>query len=231
MLQEMDTSGLTEEELHILSETKAWQFNNDLQEVGPSIWREWYGALYQMLWDELEDKNEALTKPYTYQTIYLLKQHGNHEFMDIIATKDKKEIAKDLFLLSFKKAVKKLKEIKEKKGNYKWVNYKGTYAGHLLQGLPAFSRFNIPIGGDRNIVNATSENHGPSWRMIVEMDSPPKALGIYPGGQSGNPGSKYYDNFIEDWARGDYLQLHFLQSDKKTAEIISTQTLTPANHE
>ena len=31
-------------------------------------------------------------------------------------------------------------------------DYKGTYAGHLLQGLPAFSRFDIPIGGGRNIV-------------------------------------------------------------------------------
>ncbi len=101
------------------------------------------------------------------------------------------------------------------------------FVGHLLQALPAFSRLNIPIGGDSNAVNAMSKNHGPSWRMIVEMTSPPTALGIYPGGQSGNPGSKYYDNFIDDWAAGKYLELLFMQDQNKTEGIISTQTLTP----
>ena len=151
--------------------------------------------------------------------------------MDMVATKDTKETAKDLFLLSFKKAVTDLKNAKEKHGNYNWGTHKETYAGHLLQGLPAFSRFNIPIGGDRNIVNATSKNHGASWRMIVEMSSPPKALGIYPGGQSGNPGSKYYDNFIDDWAAGEYNNLNFLQSKVATDKIIGTQTLKPAKHD
>ncbi len=100
-----------------------------------------------------------------------------------------------------------------------------------MQALPAFSRFDIPIGGDRNIVNATSENHGPSWRMIVDMTSPPTGIGIYPGGQSGNPGSRYYDNFIDDWAAGKYYNLNFLQSNEVTNDIIGTQTLTPARHD
>ena len=231
MLENMDSSSLTEEEQAVYEEIKAWKFNNDVDEVGPSIWRQWYGKLYNMLWDEFDRDDLALARPFTYQTIFLLKNNGDMEFMDIVETKDKKETAEDLFLLSFKEAVKRLLEIKQEKGDYKWANYKGTYAGHLLQALPAFSRFDIPIGGDRNIVNATSENHGPSWRMIVEMTSPPTALGIYPGGQSGNPGSKFYDDFIDDWAAGEYNELHFLQSDEATEDIIATQMLTPASHE
>jgi len=228
MLEHMDASGLTEQEQFVYEEIKAWKFNNDIDEVGPSIWRQWYDNLNDLLWDEFDDDDLALISPYTYQTIYLLKNHGDLEFMDIVETEDKTETANDLFLLSFKEAVKQLSKIKQEKGDYKWANYKGTYVGHLLQALPAFSRFDIPIGGDRNIVNATSENHGPSWRMIVEMTSPPEALGIYPGGQSGNPGSKYYDNFIDDWAAGKYHSLHFLQSDEITGDVIGTQTLTPA---
>ena len=226
MLETMDISNLTAEEKIIFDEAKAWKYNNDIDEVGPSIWKQWYGKLYNMVWDEFDIEGTALDAPSTYQTIYLLKNKGEDAFMDIIKT-PKKETAKDLFLLSFKEAANRLMEIKLEEGNYIWVNYKGTYAGHLLQGLPAFSRFDIPIGGGRNIVNATSENWGPSWRMIVEMTSPPTALGIYPGGQSGNPGSKYYDNFIDDWAAGKYHQLNFLQSDIATDVIISTQTLTP----
>ena len=230
MLEQMDTSSLTSEEKAIYDEIKAWEFNNDIDEVGPSIWRQWYGKLYNMVWDEFEVEDTALEKPFAYQTIYLLKNHGEHEFMDIVDTDDK-ETAKDLFLLAFKKAAERLLEIKNEEGNYTWANYKGTYAGHLLRGLPAFSRFDIPIGGDRNIVNATSENHGPSWRMIVEMTTPPTAIGIYPGGQSGNPGSKYYNNFIDDWAAGEYHSLNFLQSNEALEAIIGTQTLTPAHHE
>ena len=231
MLAQMDTSSLTEEELAIYKEMKAWEFNNDIEEVGPAIWRQWYGRLYNLLWDEFDSEESALASPYTYQTIFLLKNHGSHPFMDVIETEDRVETANDLFLMAFKAAAERLLEIKAEKGDYKWANYKGTYAGHLLQGLPAFSRFDIPIGGDRNIVNATSENHGPSWRMIVEMSSPPTALGIYPGGQSGNPGSKYYDDFIDDWAAGEYHSLNFLQSNEATEAIIGTQTLKPSSNE
>ncbi|MDC3388734.1 penicillin acylase family protein [Flavobacteriaceae bacterium] len=227
MLESMDVSNLTPEEKEIFDEAKAWKYNNDIDEVGPSIWKQWYAKLYTILWDEFDIEATALDAPSTYQTIYLLKNKGDDAFMDIIET-PKTENAKDLFLVAFKKAASDLIALKSETGNYTWVNYKGTYAGHLLQGLPAFSRFNIPIGGGRNIVNATSENWGPSWRMIVEMTSPPTALGIYPGGQSGNPGSKYYDNFIDHWAAGKYHQLNFLQNDVTTDAVISTQTLTPS---
>ncbi|MBU2929521.1 penicillin acylase family protein [Winogradskyella psychrotolerans] len=228
MLEHMDVSSLTKEEKAIYNEIKAWKFNNDIDEVGPSIFRQWYGKLYNLVWDEMDDDDTLLDTPYTYQTIYLLKNKGDDDFMDIKDTPET-ETAKDLFLLAFKSAAERLIEIKEEKGDYTWLKYKATHADHLLQGLPAFSVFDIPIGGDRSIVNATSEDHGPSWRMIVEMTSPPTALGIYPGGQSGNPGSKYYDNFIDDWAAGEYHELNFLQSNTATDAIIGTQTLTPKN--
>ena len=51
---------------------------------------------------------------------------------------------------------------------------------------------------------------GPSWRYIVEMQEDSiYAIGIYPGGQSGNPNSKNYDNFIDKWAKGDYIDLNY----------------------
>ncbi|WP_179016859.1 penicillin acylase family protein [Winogradskyella forsetii] len=226
MLKTMDVSNLTKEEKEIYDIAEEWQYNNDKDKKGPSIWNAWWDVLYDMVWDEFEVEDTALETPFTYQTIYLLKNKGDDDFMDIIDTPEK-ETAKDLFNLSFSKAVKNLNDWKAENGDLNWVNYKGTFAGHLLQALPAFSRFDIPIGGGKNIVNATSENWGPSWRMIVEMTSPPAALGIYPGGQSGNPGSKYYDNFIDTWAAGEYHSLNFLQSDKATEAIISTQILTP----
>ncbi|OUS00048.1 penicillin acylase family protein [Flavobacteriales bacterium 33_180_T64] len=224
----MELSSFTSEELVIYNQIKSWDFNNDIDKVGPSIWSTWWNKLYNITWDEFDVEDVALDTPFAYQTIYLLKNNSEDAFMDIVDTSEI-ETAKDLFLITFKDTAKELNEWKLENGDYNWQAYKATYVGHLLQALPAFSRFDLPIGGDRNIVNATSKNHGPSWRMIVEMSTPPKALGIYPGGQSGNPGSKYYDNFINDWAAGQYHELNFMQSATESYNIMSTQTLTPSN--
>ena len=50
--------------------------------------------------------------------------------------------------------------------------------------------------------------------------------GIYPGGQSGNPGSKYYDNMVDDWVKGNIYELLFLKSpDEKRAALIGATML------
>src|SRR5690554_10458 len=226
MLEHMDTSSLNQEEQNVLKLIKDWDYNSDIDKIAPSIWDLWWKKLYPITWDEFEDENVAYTKPFIYQTIYMLKNHPEDDFMDILATPEK-ETSKDLFLITFKETVKELSAWKKTHGDYNWQAYKGAYVGHLLQGLPAFSRFDLPIGGDRNTVNAADTNHGPSWRMIVEMSTPPKAYDIYPGGQSGNPGSKYYDNFIDRWAVGEYFEALFIQDQNNTEGVISTQTLTP----
>ncbi len=226
IFEQMDTSTLNPGEQVLLKEIKAWDYYSTINQTAPAIWETWWTKLYKITWDEFEVKDLALNKPFAYQTIYLFKNKPDDLFMDIVAT-PAKETAKDLFLISFKETARELSDWKAKNGAYTWGNFKATYAGHLLQGLPAFSRFNIPVGGSGNTVNAASKNHGPSWRMIVEMTSPPKAIGIYPGGQSGNPGSRFYDNFIDKWAAGEYINLLFMQDQNSTSEIVSTQTLTP----
>jgi len=226
IFEHMDTKTLTANEQSIWNEIKTWDYYGGINQSAPSIWETWWSKLYQLTWDEFDVKGLALTKPFAYQTIYLLKNYPDDPFMDIMATPEK-ETSKELFLISFKQAARELSEWKAKNGNYNWGTFKATYAGHLLQALPAFSRFNIPVGGSSNAVNAASKNHGPSWRMIVEMTSPPKALGIYPGGQSGNPGSRYYDDFIDKWAAGEYINLLIMQDQNETREKMTTQTLIP----
>ena len=53
---------------------------------------------------------------------------------------------------------------------------------------------NVISGGGDDIINAFTKYHGPSWRMVVELTDKINAYAIYPGGQDGNPGSKYYDH-------------------------------------
>jgi penicillin amidase len=70
---------------------------------------------------------------------------------------------------------------------------------------------NLPIGGGTHIINAATGNWGPSWRVVVHMTDETEAYGIYPGGQNGNPGSKYYDQFIDQWVKGEYNKLWIMR--------------------
>jgi penicillin amidase len=59
--------------------------------------------------------------------------------------------------------------------------------------------------------------------MIVEMGPEIKAMGIYPGGQSGNPGSKFYDNFVDKWAVGEYLPVDLREKNDTSAVLFQTK--------
>ncbi|HEY8691078.1 MAG TPA: penicillin acylase family protein, partial [Chitinophagaceae bacterium] len=95
-----------------------------------------------------------------------------------------------------------------------WAKYKDTKVVHLAK-LDAFSRLHLPIGGGTHCINAAKSNHGPSWRMIVSLTPETEAYGVYPGGQSGNPGSKYYDNFIDTWVAGKYYPLWVMKQNEE----------------
>ena len=226
LIENLNESSLTDSEKDALSILKSWDFDNAIDSKAPGLFSSWNNSLYNMIWDEFDDEDTELKYPFTYQYMSMLKNNPTDKFMDVIDTPEI-ETANDLIQLSFKETVEKLNKWKEKNGDYTWQNYKGAYVGHLLQALPAFSVQNIPIGGEGNSVNASKRNHGPSWRMIVEMGDKPKGFGIYPGGQSGNPGSKYYDNFIDDWAKGNYFEINFMESESDSSSIQSTQTLKP----
>jgi penicillin G amidase len=70
-----------------------------------------------------------------------------------------------------------------------------------------------PAGGDPRTVNAADNglqsDFGPSWRMVITWTGPGAATGeaIYPGGQSEDPSSPWYDNLVGPWRNGRYLPL------------------------
>ena len=74
-------------------------------------------------------------------------------------------------------------------------------------------------GGDPWTVDAADglpvATSGPSWRMIVRWAGPGRAVaeGIYPGGQSENPVSPWYENLVADWWDGRYLLLPWAAAD------------------
>jgi penicillin amidase len=76
--------------------------------------------------------------------------------------------------------------------------------------------------GDANTLLAAPDfpsSHGPSWRMVVDWGAG-TFQGIYPGGQSENPASQWYENRVDNWFNGQYAAM--LTADQAAASSGST---------
>jgi penicillin amidase len=82
----------------------------------------------------------------------------------------------------------------------------------------------IAADGCPDAINATGYSFGPSWRMVISLEEKVKGYAVYPGGQSGNPASKYYKNMIDAWVKGQYYTLNSSASAEDIRKI-KTQTI------
>jgi penicillin amidase len=151
-----------------------------------------------------------------------MKAEPDGDWFDLMFTEEK-ETAAFWINKGYIGMLDEMDRLKEDTDSISWGAYKNTHISHLIPNLTPFGRFNIPIGGGKGIVNAAASDWGPGWRMIVEMGPETKATGIYPGGQSGNPGSKFYDNFVDKWASGEYLSVDLREKSDTAAILFQTQ--------
>ncbi|OJV25709.1 MAG: hypothetical protein BGO32_00285 [Bacteroidetes bacterium 37-13] len=224
----LDETQLSTEEKEVLSTLKKWNFYVNPQELAPVYFEIWWNELRILLFDEMRDPKTALKQPTFYTVVQMLKHDSTSVFYDIVAT-PQKETRADIVMKSFKVIAESLRkkefvEVHEPYGrdeihkiesteNLDWGKYKATKVAHLAN-LDAFSRLNVYNGGNLGVINATNSSHGPSWRMVVDFGER-KAHVVYPGGESGNPASKFYDNMVDTWAKGEYYTAAFFNEKPK----------------
>jgi penicillin amidase len=227
-LAALDTTTLTAPQRQAYRVLSRWNYENDINSIGATYYEAWWRALFPLVWDEMRQNKVALDEPTAYTTIKLIKEKPDLSFFDIVATPEK-ETAREVLRISFAKSVDNVEAWKAEKGKEpRWADFKDTFIGHLLQGIPAFS-YHVEHGGNREIINASSRINGPSWRMVVSLEKAKvKAWGVYPGGQSGNPGSPFYNNLLTPWSKGEYFSFQFFADPAKMHDVYTTLTLTPA---
>lgn len=82
-----------------------------------------------------------------------------------------------------------------------------------LSGAAGLGYGPYPAGGDPWTINAADggmdSSFGPSWRMVVGWTGPADAVAaaVYPGGQSENPASPWYDDLVPYWWNGQLLPM------------------------
>ncbi|UBM57917.1 penicillin acylase family protein [Marinilongibacter aquaticus] len=227
-LMALDSSDLADSPA--LSLLKKWDLRNEAHSQAASIFEEWLPTFLDMVWDDELPEGQNMLHPDEVRTFQMMQEDKSSHWFDNVQTENKKESFEDIVYQSFKKSIEKLeKEHGELSDDWDWYKVKHTKIGHLVPAFEAFSRNHIENGGGKRIVNATTGKTGPSWRMVVQLDKNwPKAYGLYPGGQSGNPASAHYDNMIDSWVKGELLPLIFLKdAQEESSSITQTLTLNP----
>ncbi len=210
LLQHVQRAELNTEERMLLQKFEQWNLRSDPKEEGPVIFGQWWKQLSESVWLDNITRPDSLKVmiPQDQTLAEALLKDTAFYFVDDIRT-PQKETLSELVTNALIKASDALRG-----QPMEWAAYKATGVRHLLgSSLPMFSRLNLPIGGGSNIINAATGAWGPSWRMVVQMTDETEAYGIYPGGQSGNPGSLYYDSFVDKWAAGQYNTLRIMKNE------------------
>jgi penicillin amidase len=190
---------------------KDWNLNNSFDEKAATVFQLWWDSLdHEIFDDDFEMSRLTLPSRLSSALVDNLLHDSTFKYIDNFMTTEK-ETLKDVVNIAFDKAQKQL-VIEEKNGTLIWGKHRETSITHLIK-LPQLSRAHLNTNGSGFSINATKENHGPSWRMIVHLTDDIEAYGVYPGGQSGNPGSKYYDNFVNTWVKGEYNKLLFISKE------------------
>jgi penicillin amidase len=190
--------------------------------------------LSRRLWDELRpDSTSRAPIPTDMMTAVLLRDSTSAWWDDrrTAAVETRDELLAQVLETALDRVIADRGE--PDSNAWAWGSYRFANINHLLQ-LPALSRRRIPVQGGPATLwpSSGSGTHGPSWRMVVELSSTPRAWGTYPGGQSGNPLSRRYDDRIDQWSRGelDSLRVPRTPAELAPSHIISRLVLRPATN-
>jgi penicillin amidase len=227
MIKYIDTSKMDAAQLEVFHIVEKWDKHFAANSIGASIFNIWWDQFYNMTWDEFAIKGTYLSFPSFDHTEKLLLTDPGSKWFDVIST-PKKEVCADIINQSFSASIDTLVHRLGKVGEkWQWGNVKKTYIHHLLN-IPSFGTGDFMAGGTAGVINALRNNDGPSWRMVVQMGPIVKGYGVFPGGESGNPGSFYYNNMFKTWKEGKLNELLFLNSANESSKRVkSTLKLTP----
>ena len=196
-----------------------WDYTLGAESEAACIYQIWWDIMYKTIWfNDFFQPSPPHGMNYI-NSFYPLQERTMQIMqsdMSDLQISNNRSTDSDPISFSFLSVVDSINKLKKTTGT-EWYKVKNTSVTHLAK-LPAFSYDHLKIGGWGNTINAAKGDHGPSWRMVVQMGKEIEAYGVYPGGQSGNPGSKYYADFLQQWVDGKYNKLNFFANTDKQSD-------------
>ncbi|MEY3901656.1 MAG: hypothetical protein RL189_962 [Pseudomonadota bacterium] len=211
----------------VLDMLNRWNFELHARSIEAAVWSKWWEIVHDTLWEKAFPTPD-FKSPSEDKTLELLLSKEDSDWPASASVMRRTEVPL-LVANSLERAVKTLRTFSERKNLPEqlpqWGEFRGTKIPHLAN-LPGFGIEHLFTGGDGHTVNATTDHHGPSWRMVVTwVDAQPRAWGVYPGGQSGHAGSPHYTNMIEPWRNGQLQELLFVQQGQLKEDLTLSRTV------
>ena len=212
MIADLDKISLNGKEQQWLDSLIAWDYIATPNSIATTVYQTWLDSLRSAVWsDDIAPGSELVVRPEPEVLADALLSDSAFAFIDDKRT-PQKETWPDQVTKAFRNACTAINNIPA--DSLQWTFRKSAHINHLLRTVKPLGRTGLHTGGWGNTLNAITTNHGPSWRMIVQLTHNTEAYGIYPGGQSGNPGSKYYNNAVDDWVAGRYYKLWMMKRNE-----------------
>ncbi|GAB4091767.1 penicillin acylase family protein [Flaviaesturariibacter terrae] len=229
LLRQLDRNSLAEPEQKYYDELAAWDYNEHADSRAATIYNTFLDSLNSVLiGDELARVTGPTVWPDDQTVVEALLRDSAAFFVDDVRSPERETLPVEV-LAAFKNASAAL-QAEEAGTGLVWWKHKKAAIRHLLRdALSPFWHKELMVGGSAATPNAITQYHGPSWRQVIQLSATTEAYGIYPGGQSGNPGSRFYDNFTDDWARGNYYTLWMMSaSEAGDRRVKWTMTFNPS---
>jgi penicillin amidase len=195
-----------------LDSLRRWNYWMGHQQVAPGLFETWWQYTNTFIWQD-DFPGPFLQAPRPDRTIALMLQDSASQWYDDRTTPNRRETLRDIVRRAWDSTLAAYTAtLGPTPTLWKWGIARGTDVRHLLR-LEPFGALGQPTDGCPLCVNSTKPTNGPSWRMVVALNADPKkidARGLYPGGQSGNPGSPWYQNMVPDWTAGQLHRLLFV---------------------
>lgn len=227
VLRSLEMTSLSDSAKQLQELLTSWDYYYNADSKGALVFDIFYNYLRKLTLDEFMPVR-AYPEVKDYNLIMLMKKDPSDGIFDI-STTETKETAADLIAMAMELTLRDVSPLSSGEGlgvRPTWGDAREVRLKHASGGIPPFDVV-LHIGGEEHCVNAMDSDHGPAWRMIVSLEDEMKAWAIYPGGQSGNPGSKRYDDYVDKWAKGELLSLLFITSGGKQ-DGLAKQTFRPA---
>lgn len=174
---------------------------------GPLALHEYLEALKRLTWDESLFRGI----PDPTETVLVTLLETGSSWLDIQRTREVEDAAM-LMAVALEEAADVLQA--QYGDDWSWSTHHQVIFRHLTQNSALSVLWRGPYsypGYDETLGpgDGITVTHGASWRVVVDLDTdPPSGVGIYAGGQNGNPLSRYYDLHMSAFLNYDYYPLH-----------------------
>ena len=210
-----------------------WEGVASVDRPEPLVLDIYLDQLGDLAWDEPVFAN---TRRPNQERLYMLLTGGvDEKWLDRIGSEDLEQLP-DVLTEALENTVRELEETYGWGAeNWRWGDHHKVVFRHFTRSdaLKGLWRGPFEYPGFASTLSPASSlttTHSASWRMVVDFSTqPPTGYGVYPGGQSGNPFSQFYDYHLDTYLNFEHYTLYRPASIEQfdADRIISKLTIQP----